>query len=730
MPPLRFDPFDFLATHPDMVPANVTPYVFGSEGEGPGGPNEGLPVNMLRPDSDEPPDAGTRAPPDVGDEESVTYPTGFRDPGFVRQPPPDYSYTQGPPGSPPQEYIKRPRTDIRPGQLGRPDQDLIRAANYPGVDPSPYMVQPWQFNQVMQQVYQFLGQNSSYNVMRGLPQNIDFLNGYLNASNRGQRQAASNMLAGWRASTEELRYRSAAEMQDYEDLRHEFGMTGLTEGQPVDKAKLEQLKKALDDYARSKGDSPMQKLVENSATTLSDIDEMFKQRHENWLTWGKATSNKEKEAEEKEQQERQNWGEGTKPSQPTAPTQPRAPGTTQDQTTQQPPASPATTAGIDEQIMSSRPGMSQDEMAAAHQALNGTAAQGYSTLSKSGTGPRANIDYAARQLQNAVAHAATEPGPQGESIDSAVDRRLSNIGKIDPTYGSTLTGLTNYMTPPTSVGNPSQRKGEVQMAHLVDPRYNESIYPLVAKYNDANTTQGKDMTAAAQMATAYVNVVNALKRMPGGENGSIVENQIQALIANNWTGDSPYAALWGALNQFAINQAALSSKTGTTRVAILNNILKHARETGAPRAIRAQLFNDMQDTWALIGNFQRDWVQKTHKNTFLPLLSPNEFDIYSAALRSNSETGQYPSDAPRPLRVASIDPKYASTRVAAQDRWEPLTRQGWLQLYQWVAESRKSTDPAVIAAIPDAERRLGYTVDQPDLVLGPSFTGAANAAPP
>ena len=278
-----------------------------------------------------------------------------------------------------------------------------------------------------------------------------------------------------------------------------------------------------------------------------------------------------------------------------------------------------------------------------------------------------NVTTAAGEMGNRINKIASDR-------DLDAQKKLDAIREVDPNIADTIDGLRNYNINPVSLG--SQRNHLTRLASQVDGNYKEGFYGIAQKYRDPNTKEGTVMQRTGTLPMATLNVLNALKNI--SETDKIPKRVLESFAAEYYTGDPKYAQLYSALRMFATDAVAVSMGTGTPRVTLVNDLIKHMTATGSPASIRAQLLTDLRTAHAYINNTDKQWQTETGQSRHAPGFLPENANMLDAMLRMNPYTGQVPSDAPDTLKGVG-----RTTKPTGKDRpswlkpgqdWEPMTR--------------------------------------------------------
>jgi hypothetical protein len=281
---------------------------------------------------------------------------------------------------------------------------------------------------------------------------------------------------------------------------------------------------------------------------------------------------------------------------------------------------------------------------------------------------------APRKYDNVV----TAAGEMGARInDIAANREMSPQEKLDkmreisPVIADAVDGLRNYTVNPVSLGK--MRGIGTRLASQVDPNYKEGFYQIAQKYRDPNTKEGQVMSRTATLPIAALSVLNALKDM--SETDKIPKRVIESFGAEYYTGDPKYAQLYSALRMFATDAVAVSMGSGTPRVTLVNDLIKHMAASGSPAQIRTQLLTDLRTSFSYIHNVDEQWRTETGQSRHAPGFAPHNYNMLDSMLRMNPYTGQVPKDAPDILKgVGRSKPETRPSWMKEGQDWEPMTR--------------------------------------------------------
>jgi hypothetical protein len=315
---------------------------------------------------------------------------------------------------------------------------------------------------------------------------------------------------------------------------------------------------------------------------------------------------------------------------------------------------------------------------------------------------------AASQLKSSMQRIAAERTPADEDIkptdkdygkkmrDRALDK-LDKIGKLSPTIGGILHDMYNYNYDIDKIPRSQRAFLDGLLSSATDHHWNSSNYRRIQDLIAEKGPNQQIMTRISEFSTAGLTTlwgaVKDTRKDPKFANATIPERSIDEIIAGKWTGDPRWSKLYTAINS-AINQVGgIMSLTGHTYVTTAQTWMKENAPNKSPAQILEQFHVDFNDAWAIINDKQQTWNRLTGRDTLIPNVSPEKWNIYSAFARANWTHGTMPDDAPPELRAVSTP---MGKPVAGGDNKKPMTveeMRGYQELYK-----KYYHDPATRAA--------------------------------
>jgi hypothetical protein len=335
----------------------------------------------------------------------------------------------------------------------------------------------------------------------------------------------------------------------------------------------------------------------------------------------------------------------------------------------------------------------------AHNVLNGDPSQSYQGLGNANPSGRLKVDRYATDMRNRINAIAQEPyTPAAEGMSdpnqkSSPEGKLRRIRAIDPTYAQGIEGILSYQEDPKDISTKTNaRYHQMILAQQINKNYRPGNYAIIQKYHDPNSKEGVILRRASSLPMAVTQLVYSLK--PMSETDKIPANQLDLFLADHWTGDPKWAQLHTNIRQVATEAVAIEMGTGTPRVTMINEQIKHMVASGSPAQIRAQAIALLRNANAAVvqtnGQFKEETGDPTRN---APGIFKSSMDITDALLRMNPYTGKMPDDAPDVLKGADkIITGKPSWLTKGQD-YKPMTREQIDEGKQWIKENQNNPDP-------------------------------------
>lgn len=380
-----------------------------------------------------------------------------------------------------------------------------------------------------------------------------------------------------------------------------------------------------------------------------------------------------------------------------------------------PPSDTSDMTDADNEIARRFPGTTPQVMRAAHDMLLGRPLK-YPVPEGGPTDYAIRDRYAA--LDKTVRDIGRYQNPDPNlSPQQKIEEKLGMYARVDPELAGHLRGLTDYKVDPKS----EEGKRWVQLAEQLDPSYRAGNYALVSKFSDPAAKENQVITRVGNLDQNYLNFARSLNATV--ENKPIPSRVIDSWLAGKVTGEPQYDAIYNNLFTLGNQLNAILTLTGTPRVGLVHDWLKSMQATGSPRSLRTQIIQDYSDAFRTLSGYQEQWERVTGKNTLLPGLGPENYQMMRAIVRSNPSTGEVPADAPPELRsvgrkVTDAERMKKGTDQLDPDKLQPLTMTEVHQLQDFIKLNERSPDPDKRQQAQIAVNRLG-----PQLGLGRRIQG-------
>lgn len=285
------------------------------------------------------------------------------------------------------------------------------------------------------------------------------------------------------------------------------------------------------------------------------------------------------------------------------------------------------------------------------------------------------------------------------------EQKIEKIRAIDKNIANEVDALRKYKMNPVDVGKNRERM--TSLAAAVDKNYSSANYSIVKDMSDISKPTGKILFRVNNASSGAKQIADALKYFP--ETEKIPFRQMAEKISSYWDGDQKYAKLYAALRTFATEANAITG-LGQVRVTLIDNLLKHMKQTSSPEQIRAQVQVEMQAGQSGVDFIRHAWKQATGTDTEPPLLQKEVMNTYRAYMHMNSKTGELPEGAPLEVMSTSKSGKNR-TDLTEEERRPPIPLSERKPLRLWAEENRNNPDPKVQLRVRDIVNRLGIGGD-------------------
>lgn len=353
-------------------------------------------------------------------------------------------------------------------------------------------------------------------------------------------------------------------------------------------------------------------------------------------------------------------------------------------------------------------GLNSSGIQLAHDLLNG---------SEQGDKKAAGYDKAhnaAMAMQKSITDIARNPNLTPEE-------KMARIKAIDSRFGDDIESLRTYKMDPKTP-DLKARGLKLSIASMSDPHFKQEVYDQAKKYYDRSNPFGRAMGRIATLPKAGLNVLAALE--PISERETIPMRYVETAEGAYITGSPKYTNLYQAINDMAVEVAGAQSGTGTARVTMIQNLLKHMSASNSPAQIRGQMKIDISNAYNAMESATDDWTAMTGlPPSTMPQYNKNSADVLEGIMHMNSDTGQVPDDAPPELKSTAKDGRERGYGIA-KEQLAPLNRQQRIDGRAQYEKYKNDPRPEVQAAMKVLLRRLGIYRDIPRPEDKPSATDA------
>ncbi|HEX3522868.1 MAG TPA: hypothetical protein VHT52_12360 [Stellaceae bacterium] len=359
--------------------------------------------------------------------------------------------------------------------------------------------------------------------------------------------------------------------------------------------------------------------------------------------------------------------------------------------------------------------LNDTEMQDVQSMLDGETPNRYADLKKgadknpNAAAAQSKMDSAYDDMNADMRRVASAPDDPKLGAGGNIDAKLAKIANISPARASKLRGLLNYETDPKDESTlKDQRSNLIAQAKLIDPKYDEGNYANVHRFSNPGTVENRTLTRTGNITQNYLRLQSSLNQV--GENEKIPTRVLKAWMADNYSGDPKWDAIYGNIRNLAINLNGLQTMTGTPRVTLVHDIVAKLGPTASPRTIRTQLQNDMIDAYRVVNDYQEQYQNLTGRDDRLvPGISRTDYQAMRAITRQNPDTGEMPKgrDVPYEVTAVSRDPSQAARGLTEAQKQSPLNMTQVTTLDQFIKDHAEDPDPDIQQQVQEARVRLG-----------------------
>jgi hypothetical protein len=319
---------------------------------------------------------------------------------------------------------------------------------------------------------------------------------------------------------------------------------------------------------------------------------------------------------------------------------------------------------------------------------------------------QSKIDSATDAMKADIGRASDIPDDPKLGHTANIDRKIAAIRNISPQRAAKLAGLLDYSINPNSE-NLKGRGDLVAQAKRIDPNYKEGNYAQINKLLSPGPEQ-RTLTRTGGVVQNYLRLMKSLNDVSEGE--KIPPRVLKEWLADHYSGDPKWDAIYGNIRNLAQNLNGLQTMTGVPRVSLVHDIVAHLSPTSSPRTIRAQLQNDMIDSFRVINDYQSTYQNLTGRDDrLMPGLNRTDYLALRAIVRQNPETGEMPKgrDVPYEVNAVSRDPSQAVKSLSEDQRAAPLSMDQVTTLDQFIKDHSEDPDPDIQQQVQEARMRMG-----------------------
>lgn len=351
------------------------------------------------------------------------------------------------------------------------------------------------------------------------------------------------------------------------------------------------------------------------------------------------------------------------------------------------PQAPQTSAVSDyDRDLLRKSGGTPEELAMARQMVGGQIPESYSERAKIPASQRtptenrrlSEVNNLENQMNRDITGIAN--GPEVVNGKSKLDR----IRDVSPELATTIDMLRNYDVDPNKEESIKNRPHILALTRSLFPSYKPGFYPVMEKYRDPNTPQGRALTRADRLASAWIQFNAAVSDLPGGESSKIPTNVMNMLGSEYWSGAPEYAQLNNAVRNLA-NEAIGALGTGQVPVSFVKQLLAHTPIYGSRAQLRAGAKVEMNNVWGVLQSANQRFKTESGLARDAPGINDFNMEVFDSVSRSNPFTGKLPTDAPEEVRITETRAKdKPSWLKKGQQDWAPMKKQDYNDAMNWL----------------------------------------------